>query len=165
MSIRPAFSLWPTYNARLRDAVANLTPEQVLLAPGPGRWPLWAVVGHLACQRVFWICEFAGEPGVEATPFPDSGNNCPGDDDLVNVLSPQELAAALDSTFAIVERCLDSWTLATLVEEVRREWPGQARVHPRGWVLQRVFAHDLSHISEVNETLSRYGLPQVNLWS
>jgi hypothetical protein len=31
-------------------------------------------------------------------------------------------------------------------------------------VIQRVFAHDVYHIAEVNETLSNAGLPQINLW-
>ena len=53
--IRPAFSTWPTVNQRLRDTVAALTPEQLAMRPAPDRWPLWATVGHLACQRVFWL--------------------------------------------------------------------------------------------------------------
>jgi hypothetical protein len=31
-------------------------------------------------------------------------------------------------------------------------------------VLQRVFAHDVSHITELNETLGAAGLEQVDLW-
>src|SRR3954462_2224242 len=110
-TIRPAYSTWPEINRRLRDAVAALTEEQLAIRPSPERWPLWATIGHTACQRVFWLCVFAGEPGVEATPFPDAGNICPGDEDLENVLSSAQLADALDSTFRIVEGCLDRWTL------------------------------------------------------
>lgn len=46
--------------------------------------------------------------------------------------------------FRIIERCLDTWTLDMLDEEIRRafgdddEW-----VHTRGAVIQRVFAHDV----------------------
>jgi hypothetical protein len=31
-------------------------------------------------------------------------------------------------------------------------------------VIQRVYAHDLWHMAEVNETLAREGLPQIGLW-
>ena len=31
-------------------------------------------------------------------------------------------------------------------------------------ILQRVFAHDISHIAELNEALGIAGLPQVDLW-
>jgi hypothetical protein len=37
-------------------------------------------------------------------------------------------------------------------------------VHTRGSVLQRVFAHDVYHVAEVNETLGRAGLLQIDLW-
>jgi len=68
-TIRPAYCKWPDYNRALRDAVAGLTDEQLAIQPSPDRWPTWATVGHAACQRVFWLCDFAGEPGAETTPF------------------------------------------------------------------------------------------------
>jgi len=165
MTIRQAFSNWPEYNSRLRAAVATLTDEQLAIRPSPERWPLWATVGHAACQRVFWLCDFAGEPGAETTPFTNAGYNCPGDDDLEHVLSAGQLVEALDSTFRIVEHCLDHWTLESLAEILRRpEWD-ESWVHSRGSVIQRVFAHDISHIGELNEALGRAGLTQIDLWS
>jgi hypothetical protein len=164
LTIRPAYSKWPDYNRRLRDVVATLTDEQLALRPSPERWPMWATVGHAACQRVFWLCDFAGEPGAETTPFTDAGHNCPGDDDLEHMLSADQLVQALDSTFRIVESCLDRWTLEMLDEELRRaEW-GESWVHTRGWVVQRVFSHDIYHCAELNETLGGHSLPQIDLW-
>ncbi|HEX5590798.1 MAG TPA: DinB family protein [Candidatus Limnocylindrales bacterium] len=162
--IRPAYSNWPRYNRRFREVVATLTDAQLAIRPSPERWPLWATVGHAACQRVFWLCDFAGEPGADATPFPNAGFDCPGDDDLEHVLGAEALAAALDSTFRIVERCLETWTIDRLDEVLRRpEWD-DSWVHTRGSVIQRVFAHDISHIAELNEALGTAGLPQVDLW-
>ncbi len=43
-----------------------------------------------------------------------------------------------------------------------RSWPG---AHRRGAVIQRVFAHDVSHITELNEALGAAGLPQIDLWN
>jgi hypothetical protein len=163
-TIRPAYSSWPGYNQRLRDAVAVLTDEQLALQPSPERWPIWATVGHLACQRVFWLCDFVGEPGADSTRFTNASYNCPGDDDLENVLSAEQLVEALDSTFRIVEGCLDRWTLDMLDEEIRRPDFGADWVHLRGAVLQRVFAHDLWHSAELNEALANAGLPQIDLW-
>jgi hypothetical protein len=164
LTIRPAYSVWPKYHQRLRDVVAAMTDEQLAIRPSPDRWPLWATVGHTACQRVFWLCDFAGEPGAETTPFTNAASDCPGDDDLEHVLSADALVAALDSTFRIVERCLDRWTLDTLDEEVRRTDFGEDWVHTRGWVIQRVFSHDVSHCTELNETLGTAGLPEIDLW-
>lgn len=163
-TIRPAFSNWPMYNQRIRDVVAGLTEEQLALRATPGGWPVWAIVGHAACQRVFWLCDFAGEPGAAGSPFPDAGDNCPGDDDLEHVRSAATLAADLDSTFAIVERCLDTWTVESLDEVLRRpEWD-DSWVHTRGSVIQRVFSHDIYHASEASQALGAAGLPAIDLW-
>ena len=71
---------------------------------------------------------------------------------------------ALDSTFRIIEGALDRWTPAMLGETVRhREW-GDEEAQTRGEVISRSFAHDVSHITEINETLSRAGLPLVDIW-
>lgn len=164
LAIRPAYSSWPRYNERLRTAVANLTEEQLGRSPGPDRWPIWATIGHAACQRVFWLCDFAGEPGADTTPFTNAGYDCPGDDDLEHVLDGPALAAALDSTFAIVDGVLDRWTLDSLDEEIRRPEFGPDWVHTRGAVIQRVFSHDVAHVAELNEVLGEAGLPLVNLW-
>jgi hypothetical protein len=124
-TIRPAYSKWPDYNRRLRDVVAGLTDAQLALRPSPERWPLWATVGHTACQRVFWLCDFAGESGAETTPFTNAAYDCPGDDDLEHVLTADALVGALDSTFRIVESCLDRWSLDMLETEIRRpDWDG-----------------------------------------
>jgi hypothetical protein len=161
-TIRAAFPSWAHYNRRLRDAVEGLTVEQLAIRPAPDRWPLWATIGHAACQRVFWLCDFAGEPGAAESPFPDAGDNCPGDDDLEHAWDGPSLAGALDETFAIVERVLDTWTLPMLAETIN-DGEGD-RVHTRGWVLQRVLAHDVAHIAEVNEVLGGAGLPQIDIW-
>ena len=163
--IRQAYSNWPDYNSKLIAVVAAMSDQQLAIRPSPERWPVWATVGHTACQRVFWLCDFAGEPGAETTPFTNAGNDCPGDDDLEHVLSAGQLVEALGSTFRIVEHCLDSWTLDSLAEKLRREDWDETWVHSRGSVLQRVFAHDVSHIAELNEAFGRGALPQIDLWN
>ena len=163
-TIRPAYSTWPDSDRRLREVVGALTDEQLALRPAPERWPIWATIGHAACQRVFWLCDFAGEPGAATTRFTNAGFDCPGDDDLEHVLSAADLVEALESTFRIVEGCLDRWTLDMLDEVLRRpEWDA-SWVHTRGAVLQRVFSHDVYHVAELNEVLGAAGLAQVDLW-
>ncbi len=163
-TIRPAFSMWPFYNEQLRDVVATLTDEQLALRPSPERWPIWATIGHLACQRVFGLCDLAGEPGAETTPFTNASYDCPGDDDLEHVLDASALVAALDSTFRIVEGALDRWTLDMLGEQIARDDWGDARTRTRGAIIQRSLTHDIYHCAELNEVLGAAGLPQIDLW-
>ena len=163
-TIRSAFSSWPRYNALLREAVRDLTDQQLAFQPSVERWPLWASIGHTACQRVSLICGLAGEPGAESTPFPNALYNCPGDEDLENVLHATELVRALDSTFLIVEQCLDRWTFDTLEDEIQRTFDSEKWFGTRGSVIQRAFAHDISHIAEVNEIFGLAGLTKIELW-
>ena len=75
---------------------------------------------------MFWLCDFAGAPGADSTPFAAAAYNCPGDDDLEHVFGADQLVEEPDSTFRIVEDCLDRWTPESLVEELRRpEWEGE----------------------------------------
>ena len=163
-AIRAAFAGWPTLNAAVRDAVASLGDEQLSRAARPGRWPLWAVVGHFACQRVFWLCDFAGEPGAGTTPFTNAKWSCPGDEDLDHPLSAGQLVDALDSTFAIVDRVLDTWSLDSLTETIDHSDWGADWVHTRGFVIDRVHSHDLWHGAEANEILTAAEWPAIDPW-
>ena len=159
-----AYPTWGLLNRRLEEAVARLDDVQLAHSLDPERWPLWAVVGHLACQRVFWLCDFAGESGADTTPFTNAAWSCPGDEDLVNVLDAHQLTSALATTFAIVERVLDGWPLDSLAEVAHRPDFGEEWRHTRGFVLERVHAHDLWHAAEASEILTALGLPPIDPW-
>ena len=65
----------------------------------------------------------------------------------------------------VVERCLDTWPLASADEVIRHpEW-GEDRAHTRGEIVQRVLMHDATHIAELNEALTAAGLPVIDPWS
>jgi uncharacterized damage-inducible protein DinB len=164
MSIRAPYGEWPRLNASMTEAIAPLSDEDLAQTAGPDRWSLWAVVGHLACQRVFWLCDFAGEPGADATPFTNAAWSCPGDEDLDNVLNADQLVHALTSTFAIVDRVLETWTLESLDQEIDRSDLEPEWVHTRGFVVERVHAHDLWHAAEANEILTRIGRAPIDPW-
>lgn len=159
-----AYPTWGLLNRRLEEAVAPLDDKQLAQVIGSDRWPLWAVVGHLACQRVFWLCDFAGEPGAATTPFTNAAWSCPGDEDLVNVLNAGQLTSALSTTFAIVEHALDTWDVSSLDEVIDRSDLEEGWRHSRGFVLDRVHAHDLWHAAEASEILTALGLPSIDPW-
>lgn len=161
--LRAAYPSWALLNRRLGDAIEPLSDADLRRAVGPGRWPLWAVVGHLACQRVFWLCDVAGERGADSTPFTNAAWSCPGDEDLVNFLDAPALTAALTSTFAIVDRVLDSWDTDSLDEVVGGQL-GEEWSRTRGFIVERVFAHDCWHAAEANEILTALGRPPVDPW-
>jgi uncharacterized damage-inducible protein DinB len=164
MPIRPFYDRWPQYNRRLTEIVGAMTDEQLAIRPSPDRWPIWATVGHTAGTRVYWVCNVLGEPGAATTPFPDPTALDGWEDDLDHPRSAGELVTALDTTFAIIDRCLDVWTPAMLDEVVERSLGDQLQLHSRSSIVQRMFSHEAYHCGELSQTLGIHGLPQIDLW-
>ena len=162
-TIRHAYDMWPQYNRRLREVIGAMTDEQLAIRPSPDLWPIWASVGHTAGARVFWLCDIVGEPGAETTPLTDAAN-IGWEDDLDHPRSADELVLALDSTFRIIEGCLDRWTPDMLFDVIQREYDGTIQVHTRSSILQRLFTHEAYHCGELSQTLGIHGLPQIDLW-
>jgi uncharacterized damage-inducible protein DinB len=162
-TIRPFYDMWPQYNRRMRDVIAAMTDQQLAVRPAPDRWPIWATVGHTAGVRVYWLCDVVGEPGAAMTPFakPAEGG---WEDDLDHPRGAEELVGALDSTFRIIESCLDRWTPDMLSDTIQRDYGGTIQVHHRGSILQRLFSHDAYHCGELSQTLGIHRLPQIDLW-
>ena len=163
-TIRPAFHMWPQYNRRLRDRIAAMTDEELAIRPAPELLPIWAAIGHTAAMRVYWLCAVVGEPGIETTPFWDGTEAIDWADDLDHPRSGDELAEALDATFAIVEGCLDRWTIDMLTDEIERHYGGTVQVHTRSSILQRLLTHEAWHEGELSQTLGIRGLEQLDLW-
>ena len=163
MSIRHIYDKWPQYNRRLTEVVRAMTDEQLAIRSSPERDPIWATVGHTAAVRTYWLCGFAGEPGAEATPWPDSSGDG-WEDHLDHPRTAAELVWALDSTWAVVDDCLDRWTPDLLDETVERDVGGQVAIHTRSSILQRLLTHDAYHCGELSQTLGIHGLPQIDLW-
>jgi len=162
-TIRTVFDMWPQYDRRLREVVGALSAEQLAIRPSPERWPIWATVGHTAIGRVYWLCHVIGEPGWESTPFDPTWEDG-WEDDLDHPRGADELVGALDSTWRILEGCLDRWTLDMLPGPIQREINGTTQVHTRGSILQRLFTHEAYHCGELSQTLGIHGLPQIDLW-
>ena len=73
--------------------------------------------------------------------------------------------AALDSTWRVIDRCLDRWTVGMLSDSIERPYAGRVQRHTRGGILQRLFTHEAYHCGELSQTLGIHGLPQIDLWA
>jgi hypothetical protein len=161
--IRSAYDMWPQYQARLRTVIANMSPQDLSIRPSPDRLPIWATTAHVANVRVYWICDVIGEPGAEDTPF--GGRDGDGwEDHLDHPRGTAELVEALDSTWRIVDRCLDAWTVEMLADVFERPSGASVQRHTRGSIMQRLLTHEAYHCGELSQTLGIEGLPQIDLW-
>ena len=161
-TVRPAYDMWPQYNRRLREVTGAMSAEQLAIRPAPDLLPIWATVGHTAAMRVYWLCQVIGEPGAETTPF--GGDIADWADDLDHARGADELVEALDSSFRIIESCLDRWTPDMFADEIRRDYNGTEQLHTRSSILQRLLTHEAYHCGELSQTLGIQGFPQIDLW-
>lgn len=163
MSIRLFYDRWPQYNRRLVEVVRDLTDEQLALRPAEDHWPVWAILGHLAAVRVYWLCNILGEPGADRTPFADLDADG-WEDDLSHPRTAVELVEALESTFSVVDDVLDRWTPDVLGMEFERSYLDLRQLHTRTSVLQRLLTHDAYHDGEVAQTLGVHGIEPPYIW-
>ena len=164
MTIRAFYDRWPQYNQRLTEVVAAMTDEQLAIRPSPEGLPIWATVGHTACARAYWLCGVLKEPGAEATPWPDALAWDGWEDHLDHPRTATELVWALDSTWAVVDRVLETWEPSMLPEEVERWYGDNRQLHSRASILQRLLTHEAYHCGELSQTLGIAGLTQIDLW-
>ena len=164
-AVAPIFRDWAQYNDRLIGGVRDLTAEQLAIRAGPNHAPIWALAGHVAGVRVYWLCGVFGEPGAETTPFPDPFFEIGWEDDEENPRRADELVFALESTWAVVAGCLARWTPAMLEEGFERVRDAVIQVHTRQSVLMRLLSHDAFHSGEISQLLGVHGLPPIDLWS
>jgi uncharacterized damage-inducible protein DinB len=163
MSIRLFYDRWPQYNRRLVETLRGLDAEQLALRAQPEHWPVWAIAGHLAGSRVYWLCHVLGEPGAAATPFADPGTDG-WEDDLDHPRTAGELVAALESSYAVIDGILDRWTPEDLPVEFERWYGDERQLHSRTSILQRVFSHEAYHDGEIALALGAHHLDPVYIW-
>ncbi len=162
-SVRTFYADWTQYRSRLVDAVRELTADQLAISAGPDHAPIWALAAHCAVVRTYWLCGVLGEPGAETTPFPDSHGDG-WEDDLDHPRSAAELVVALETTGAIVDHCLDTWTADILEVEFERWRDDVRQIHTRRSILLRLLSHDAFHSGEISQLLGVNGLPAIDLW-
>ena len=155
---------WPKANRRLIEKIRELPPEALNWRATADSWPIWAMVAHCAMVRVYWLCNVCKEPSTDRTPFTDAANEG-WEDHLDHPRRAGELVPALQSTWAIVDDCLNRWTPAMLQDVFQRERDGQIQIHTRQSVLMRLLTHDAYHCAEIGQTLGMHGLSDVDIWT
>jgi uncharacterized damage-inducible protein DinB len=164
MSVASLYEGWPRIQTRLLDRLARLGPDELQLRASSDGWPIWATVSHLAVVRVYWLCGVFREPGAETTPFADPFAD--GWEDRPDIpRAAAELAFAVDTSWRIVESCLDQWTVETLGRTFSRVRDGAVEQHSRQSVLTRLLMHDAFHAGEISLVLGMHGLPSMDPWA
>jgi uncharacterized damage-inducible protein DinB len=163
-SIAPFYADWRGYNRRMAEHLRSLSAEDLALGAGDDRgWPIWAIAAHTVGARVFWLCHVLGEPGAEGTPFTDP-DGFGWEDDLEHVRTGHEVADAWESTWRVVEGCLERWTPDMLGETIDRKGRTGVQRHSRQSILLRLITHEGYHAGEISLIEGIHGRPQLDPW-
>jgi hypothetical protein len=154
---------WRIYNERIIEVISGMSDEHLAIRPAPDGWPIWAIVAHTAGARVWWLCHVFGEPGAETARFVDS-SGMGWEDDPYHPRSADELVSALETSWTIVEGCMERWTPDLLFEEFEGQAGKNTQVHTRQGVLIRLLSHDSYHCGELSQTFGIHKLEQIDLW-
>jgi hypothetical protein len=160
---------WRRYNDLVVAALRGMSGEELGLRADSGdptsstHWPIWAIAGHTAGTRVYWLCDVMGAPGAEATPFTDAANTG-WEDELDHPRSAAELVTAWTTTWAIVEGVLGTWTPAMLDEVVDRVRRGTVDRFTRRSLLLQLITHEAYHVGEIALIQGIHGRQSIDLW-
>jgi uncharacterized damage-inducible protein DinB len=154
---------WRLYNDLIVEAIGAMSPDELALRAVSGdplsstSWPIWAIAGHTAGTRVYWLSNVLGVPGSENTPF--HGMNDGWEDHLDQPRSADELVTAWATTWEIVERALRTWTPAMLDEPMSRGSDGTGPHLTRRSLLLRHMFHEAYHAGEIAVIQAIHGRP------
>ena len=148
---------WRSYHEKLRDCIAPLTNEQLVIQPAAHMWPLGQIVQHIISARAGWFSGTLQDENETMTGYMAWGQR----DSPTR--SAVEMVRGLDETWTFIESRLQRWTPDDCAKTFPDEWNGQVYHVSRSWVIYHVMEHDLHHGGEVSLILGINGLRTLDL--
>lgn len=160
---------WFDQQQRLLTSIRPLTLEQMQLRAAPGEWAIWQLASNMAGGRLYWLCNMLGEGDRGITEmFRVDHATVPGidlewagwEDNEDRPRTADELVDAFEKTWAVIETCLDRWSIDDLTVEVtsKNAWGRMVTITP-AWVMWRLMSHEVHHGAEISLILRVHGLP------
>jgi hypothetical protein len=125
MSIRLFFDHWPQYHQRLVDVVAEMSTDELALRTDPTRDPMGHRRPHCRGAGLLVVRGARCDGGGDDLVTHPHGDGWEDDEDSPRGVA--DLVTALESTWRIVERCLDGWTLEMLGDMFERTKMGSPK--------------------------------------
>jgi uncharacterized damage-inducible protein DinB len=151
-SLTPFYLGWSRQNDRLLQALAPLTPDQLLLRSAPHMWPVSVFAAHIIGARVFWFHTIMGEGPATL----DAWLGLDDVDESERTLD--RLLSGLTASWALIDDVLARCTPANLDDVFERVYPNRVKTFTRQAILLRVLGHDFHHGGEISTILGMHGL-------
>ncbi len=152
---------WDTYQQRLVNIIAPLSPAQLAFRVTPQHWSIGMVAQHLVANRVWWFYGWMGEGTADLL---DIAHWDPGYDAHQPPRDAAELVAGLETTWRVVADALARWTPADLDTRFPPEGFLPAAESPHGpertrqWIIWHLLEHEIHHGGELSVALGMCGL-------
>ncbi len=143
---------WHTYQTRLSEALAPLTPEELALRAAPDLRSIDELACHIISVRAGWFHYILGEGDDEFGAYHD------WDKPDAPARTAGELVKGLEDTWQGMQAALAHFTPDDLAQTVTGERKGRTFAFRRGWVVWHVIEHDLYHGGEIGYSLGMHGL-------
>jgi uncharacterized damage-inducible protein DinB len=168
-SLQSIYEGWNGYNQSIANAVAPLTPEQLVWRPKDDFNSVGELVRHISLGRLTWLMRM-GAPGSNdvTNQISDWVEDSDGNRDIVEesiaiTEQPAELVRWLDSTWQIIEKTLTTWKVSDLSHTYEHKWNGEIYAVSRQWTIWRVMNHDIHHGGELSLMLGLQGIEAFEL--
>lgn len=149
---------WHDHNALMVRTLAPLGDEELSWSAGEGLWSIRVLACHIVAARAWWFHSWMGEGDDEL------GRLISLDDEQIEkpAIAADAICAALNKSWADVEKCLERWTDDDLDAKFQRPRPNARGERPwrdRRYIIWHVAEHDVHHGGEISQTLGVHGRP------
>ncbi|GCE21575.1 DinB family protein [Dictyobacter kobayashii] len=157
-SLAAFYQGWDAYQKHLMNALAPLTLEQLNIQASQNLRSVGTIARHIIGARARWLYYVLKEEHAELLALGI------WDDADQPARSGQELVQGLETTWRILQDCLQRWTIADMEDLLHDvDDDGQEETFTRQWVIWHLIEHDLHHGGEISFVLGMHGLTAIDL--
>ena len=168
-TLAAVFDGWKGHQTSLVHAVAPLTPEQLAWRPAENLNSVGELARHISLGRLTWFQRMGAPGSAELAAEIDAWErDSDGNLNIVERAVPiagqaDALVHWLEVTWQIIERTLNSWTVADLAQSYRYTWNGDVYAISRQWTIWRILSHDIHHGGQLSLMLGTQGIEAFEL--
>jgi uncharacterized damage-inducible protein DinB len=163
-SLAEIYDGWHGHQTSLVQAIEPLTPEQLGWRPAPRLNSVGELARHISLGRITWFVRMDAPGSAElAAQINTWEQDSDGNRHIVESALPitgqaAELVQLLESSWQMIERTLQNWTVSDLAQSYRHQWNGDIYAVSRQWTIWRILTHDVHHGGQIALMLGMQGI-------
>jgi uncharacterized damage-inducible protein DinB len=163
------FAGWDGYQTSLVHAIEPLSGDQLGWKPSENLRSIGEIARHIANGRINWFFRMKAPWSAEAAAkiaawdFDPHGNRYVREAEMKIDRDAGALVEWLKTTWDMVDRTLQAWSVDDLAVSYRHVWRGEIYEVSRQWTVWRIMAHDIHHGGQIARILAERGIDAFEL--